>query len=64
MATPEQDVLREMAGLLGAMTEGLLDDAGRRRLTQLVREEPEARRLYVDYRRHLGGYELRPHVGR
>jgi ferric-dicitrate binding protein FerR (iron transport regulator) len=49
MATPEQDVLREMAGLLGAMTEGRLDNAGRRRLTQLVREEPEARGLYLDY---------------
>ena len=49
MATPEEDVLREMAGLLGAMTDGQLDDAGRRRLAQLVREEPEARRLYLDY---------------
>ncbi len=49
MATPEQDVLREMAGLLGAMTDAKLDDAGRRRLAQLVREEPEARRLYLDY---------------
>ncbi|MCL4205718.1 MAG: FecR domain-containing protein [Pirellulaceae bacterium] len=49
MATPEQDVLREMAGLLGAMTDAALDDAERRRLAQLVREEPEARRLYLDY---------------
>ena len=49
MATPEQDVLREMAGLLGAMTDAGLDDAGRRRLAQLVREEPVARRLYLDY---------------
>ena len=49
MATPEEDVLREMAGLLGAMTDARLDDAGRRRLAQLVREEPEARRLYLDY---------------
>jgi ferric-dicitrate binding protein FerR (iron transport regulator) len=49
MATAEQDVLREMAGLLGAMTDVALDDAGRRRLAQLVREEPEARKLYLDY---------------
>ncbi len=49
MATPEEDVLREMAGLLGAMTDAKLDDAGRRRLAQLVREEPEARKLYLDY---------------
>jgi ferric-dicitrate binding protein FerR (iron transport regulator) len=38
-----------MAGLLGAMTDAQLEDAGRRRLAQLVREEPEARRLYLDY---------------
>jgi ferric-dicitrate binding protein FerR (iron transport regulator) len=49
MATPEQDVLREMAGLLLAMTDAKLDDTGRRRLAQLVREEPDARRLYLDY---------------
>lgn len=49
MATPEQDVLREMAVLLGAMTDAKLDDAGRRRLAQVVREEPEARKLYLDY---------------
>jgi ferric-dicitrate binding protein FerR (iron transport regulator) len=49
MATPEKDILGEMTGLLGAMTDVGLDDTGRRRLAQLVREEPEARRLYLDY---------------
>ena len=49
MATPEQDILREMAGLLGAMTDAQLEGPGRRRLAQLVCEEPEARRLYLDY---------------
>ena len=49
MATPDQDVLREMAALLGAMTEARLDEAGRRRLAELVDREPEARRLYLDY---------------
>ncbi len=49
MATPEPDFLREMACLLGAMTEARLDEAGRRRLADLVGREPEARRLYMDY---------------
>jgi ferric-dicitrate binding protein FerR (iron transport regulator) len=31
------------------MTDAELDDTGRRRLAQLVREEPEARQLYLDY---------------
>jgi len=49
MGTPDQDVPREMAALLGAMTEARLDEAGRRRLAELVGREPEARRLYLDY---------------
>lgn len=49
MATPDQDVPREMAALLGMMTEARLDEAGRRRLAELVSKEPEARRLYLDY---------------
>jgi hypothetical protein len=48
MATPHDEALREMESLLGAMTENKLDEAGRCRLAQLVREDSGARRLYLD----------------
>lgn len=40
---------RKMESLLTALTEGMLDEVGRHRLGELVRDEPEARRLYLDY---------------
>ena len=39
----------EIDTLLAALAEGTLDAAGRRRLSELVRDDPRARRLYVEH---------------
>jgi ferric-dicitrate binding protein FerR (iron transport regulator) len=49
MTAPRDEVLRGMETLIGAMTETGLDAAGRRRLAQLVKDDPAARRLYLDH---------------
>jgi len=43
------EVRAELAALLSAMTDGDLDAAGRRRLAELLRLHPDARRTYLDY---------------
>ncbi len=49
MTLPHEEVGREMERLLTAMTDGTLAEGDRRRLGELVRDEPDARRLYLDY---------------
>ena len=41
--------MSELEALLASLSEGALDDEGRRRLARLLREDPEARRLYLDH---------------
>lgn len=41
--------MSELETLLAAMTEGALDGEGRRRLAALVKDDPEARRAYLDH---------------
>jgi ferric-dicitrate binding protein FerR (iron transport regulator) len=49
MAMPSDELRREMEPLLMAVGEGTLGPDGRRALSRLLRQEPDARRLYVEY---------------
>lgn len=49
MSVPCEEIRPELEALLGAMTEGLLDDAGRKRLSVILHDHPEARQYYVEY---------------
>jgi ferric-dicitrate binding protein FerR (iron transport regulator) len=49
MAMPNDELRREMELLLTAVGEGTLDADGRRELSRVLRQEPAARRLYVEY---------------
>jgi ferric-dicitrate binding protein FerR (iron transport regulator) len=49
MSTPCEEIRPELEALLGAMTEGKLDAAGRARLSSVLREHPDARQFYLDY---------------
>jgi hypothetical protein len=46
--TPPKD-LRELLQLLGELADDLLSDAGSTRLAELLRDDPAARRYYLDY---------------
>jgi ferric-dicitrate binding protein FerR (iron transport regulator) len=49
MSTPCEEIRPELEALLGAMAEGQLDAAGAKRLSQILREHPDARQFYLDY---------------
>lgn len=49
MSTPCEEIRPELEALLGAMAEGLLDGAGAKRLSQILKEHPDARQFYLDY---------------
>jgi len=49
MSVPCEEIRPELEALLGAMTEGALDAAGRKRLAAILREHPDARQFYLDY---------------
>jgi ferric-dicitrate binding protein FerR (iron transport regulator) len=49
MSVPCEEIRPELEALLGAMTDGTLDAAGRKRLSTILREHPDARQFYLDY---------------
>jgi ferric-dicitrate binding protein FerR (iron transport regulator) len=49
MSTPCEEIRPELESLLGAMSEGQLDAQGTKRLSQILREHPDARQFYLDY---------------
>jgi ferric-dicitrate binding protein FerR (iron transport regulator) len=49
MSTPCEEIRPELEALLGAMSEGQLDAQGTKRLSQILREHPDARQFYLDY---------------
>jgi ferric-dicitrate binding protein FerR (iron transport regulator) len=49
MSTPCEEIRPELEALLGAMTEGRLDPDGKKRLTAILRDHPDARQFYLDY---------------
>jgi len=49
MSTPCEEIRPELETLLGALAEGQLDDPGRKRLSAILREHPDARQFYLDY---------------
>jgi len=49
MSTPCEEIRPELEELLGAMSEDQLDAAGTKRLSQILREHPDARQFYLDY---------------
>ena len=49
MSTPCEEIRPELEELLGAMSEGRLDAGGTKRLSQILREHPDARQFYLDY---------------
>ncbi len=49
MSTPCEEIRPELEALLGAMSEGQLDAQGMKRLSQILREHPDARQFYLDY---------------
>jgi ferric-dicitrate binding protein FerR (iron transport regulator) len=49
MSVPCEEIRPELEALLAAMTDGGLDAAGRKRLSTILREHPDARQFYLDY---------------
>ncbi len=49
MSTPCEEIRPELEALLGAMSEGQLDAQDTKRLSQILREHPDARQFYLDY---------------
>jgi ferric-dicitrate binding protein FerR (iron transport regulator) len=49
MSVPCEEIRPELEALLAAMTDGTLDGAGKRRLSTILREHPDARQFYLDY---------------
>jgi len=49
MSTPCEEIRPELEALLGAMAEGQLDGPGAKRLSQILKEHPDARQFYLDY---------------
>jgi ferric-dicitrate binding protein FerR (iron transport regulator) len=49
MSVPCDEIRPELEALLAALTEQALDSDGRRRLSALLRDHPEARQVYLDH---------------
>jgi ferric-dicitrate binding protein FerR (iron transport regulator) len=49
MSVPCEEIRPELEALLAAMTDGSLDAAGKKRLSTILREHPDARQFYLDY---------------
>lgn len=49
MSTPCEEIRPELEALLAALSDGTLDPAARKRLSQILREHPDARQFYLDY---------------
>lgn len=49
MSKPCEEIRPELEALLAQMTEGGLDDDGRRRLAAILHDHPDARQVYLDY---------------
>ncbi|MBI3857698.1 MAG: FecR domain-containing protein [Planctomycetes bacterium] len=49
MSTPCEEIRPELEALLGALPEGKLDAAGKKRLAEILKEHPEARQFYLEY---------------
>jgi ferric-dicitrate binding protein FerR (iron transport regulator) len=49
MSVPCEEIRPELEALLAAMTDGTLDAAGKKRLSTILREHPDARQFYLDY---------------
>jgi ferric-dicitrate binding protein FerR (iron transport regulator) len=49
MSTPCEEIRPELEALLSQMTERTLDPEGRRRLSAILRDHPDARQFYLDY---------------
>ncbi len=49
MSVPCEEIRPELEALLAAMTDGRLDAEGKRRLSTILREHPDARQFYLDY---------------
>ncbi|HLY10088.1 MAG TPA: FecR family protein [Planctomycetota bacterium] len=49
MSTPCEEIRPDLEALLGALAEGRLDAPGAKRLSQILKEHPDARQFYLDY---------------
>jgi ferric-dicitrate binding protein FerR (iron transport regulator) len=49
MSTPCEEIRPELEDLLGSMSEGRLDGARAKRLSEILKEHPDARQFYLDY---------------
>ena len=49
MSTPCEEIRPELEALLAALSDGTLDAAAKKRLSQILREHPDARQFYLDY---------------
>jgi ferric-dicitrate binding protein FerR (iron transport regulator) len=49
MSTPCEEIRPELEALLAALSDGTLDAAQKKRLSQILREHPDARQFYLDY---------------
>ena len=49
MSVPCEEIRPELEALLGAMAEGQLDAPAAKRLSQILKEHPDARQFYLDY---------------
>ena len=49
MSVPCEEIRPELEALLGVMAEGQLDGPGAKRLSQILKEHPDARQFYFDY---------------
>jgi len=49
MSTPCEEIRPELEALLAALSDGTLDPAAKKRLSQILREHPDARQFYLDY---------------
>jgi len=49
MSTPCEEIRPELEDLLGAMAEGQLEGTRAKRLSQILKEHPDARQFYLDY---------------
>src|SRR6185503_1833805 len=49
MSTPCEEIRPELEALLAALSDGSLDAAAKKRLSQILRDHPDARQFYLDY---------------
>ncbi|HVE41611.1 MAG TPA: FecR family protein [Planctomycetota bacterium] len=49
MSVPCEEIRPDLEALLAAMTDGTLDAEGKKRLSTILREHPDARQFYLDY---------------